>query len=225
MCCDTYQDKYVCYIPVLFAVRDGCILIRSYANMCVRIISRMMPYFYHILLFTSFCKDVQRTIFPDKYIRGLRSVLLWIGAQQQPTDASFLLNLMVLVVLVKTNSVQYFSISIYMVYTLVCYGLVRNTSRLIMMTSSNGNIFRVTGPLCGEFTGPGEFPTQRPVTRSFDVFFDRRLNKRLCKQPRGWWLETLSCSLWRQSDDRISIKLNVFLRFCKYVQRTIFSDK
>ena len=38
-----------------------------------------------------------------------------------------------------------------------------------MVTSSNGNIFRVTGPLCGEFTGPGEFPTQRPVTRSFDV--------------------------------------------------------
>ena len=25
----------------------------------------------------------------------------------------------------------------------------------------------------------GEFPTQRPVTRSFDVFFDLRLNKRL----------------------------------------------
>ena len=41
-----------------------------------------------------------------------------------------------------------------------------------MMTSSNGNIFRVTGPFCGEFTGPGEFPAQRPVTRSFGVFFD-----------------------------------------------------
>ena len=67
-----------------------------------------------------------------------------------------------------------------------------------MMTSSNGNIFRVTGPLCGEFTGPGEFPTQRPVTRSFDVFFDLRLNKRLSKQPWGWWFETLSWSLWRQ---------------------------
>ena len=38
-----------------------------------------------------------------------------------------------------------------------------------MMTSSNGNIFRDTGPLCRGFTGPGEFPTQRPVTRSFDV--------------------------------------------------------
>ena len=43
---------------------------------------------------------------------------------------------------------------------------------VFLMTSSNGNIFRNTGPLCGEFTGPGEFPSQRPVTRSFDVFFD-----------------------------------------------------
>ena len=58
-------------------------------------------------------------------------------------------------------------------------------------------IFRVTGPLCGEFTGPGEFPAQRPVTRSFDVFFDRRLNRRLSKQPWGWWFETPSWSLWR----------------------------
>ena len=67
-----------------------------------------------------------------------------------------------------------------------------------MMTSSNGNIFRVTGLLCGEFTGPGEFPAHRPVTRSFDVFFDLRLNKRLIKQPWGWWFETPSWSLWRQ---------------------------
>ena len=44
---------------------------------------------------------------------------------------------------------------------------------------------------------PGEFPTQRPVTRSFDVFFDLRLNKRLSEQSWGWWFETLSCSSWR----------------------------
>ena len=66
-----------------------------------------------------------------------------------------------------------------------------------MMTSSNGNIFRVTVHLCGEFTGPGEFPTQRPVTRSFDVFFDLSLNKRLSKQSRGWWFQTQSRPLWR----------------------------
>ena len=69
--------------------------------------------------------------------------------------------------------------------------------KLTMMTSSNGNIFRVTGPLCGEFTGPGEFLTQSPVTRSFDVYFDLRLNKRLNKQSRGWWFETLSRPFWR----------------------------
>ena len=37
---------------------------------------------------------------------------------------------------------------------------------------------------------PGEFPAQRPVTRSFDVFFDLRLNKRSSKQEWGWWFET-----------------------------------
>ena len=43
----------------------------------------------------------------------------------------------------------------------------------------------------------GELLTQRPVTRSFDVFFDLRLNKRLSKQSWCWWFETLSRSLWR----------------------------
>ena len=36
-----------------------------------------------------------------------------------------------------------------------------------------------------------------PVTRSFDVFFDLRLNKRLSKQSRRRWFETQSRSLWR----------------------------
>ena len=47
----------------------------------------------------------------------------------------------------------------------------------------------------------GEFPTQKPVTRSFDDFFDLRLNKRLSKQWWGWWLETLSNPLWRHRND------------------------
>ena len=44
----------------------------------------------------------------------------------------------------------------------------------------------------------GEFPTQRPVTRSFDVVFYLRLNKRLSKQSWGWWFETPSHPLWGQ---------------------------
>ena len=43
----------------------------------------------------------------------------------------------------------------------------------------------------------GEFPSQRPVTRSFDVFFDLRMNKRLSKQPRGRGFDTPSRPLWR----------------------------
>ena len=39
------------------------------------------------------------------------------------------------------------------------------------------------------------------VTRSFDVFCDLRLNKRLSKQPWGWWFETPSWSLWRHCND------------------------
>ena len=69
-------------------------------------------------------------------------------------------------------------------------------NRICMMTSSNGNIFRVTGPLCGEFTGHRWIPH----TKASDVehFFYLRLNKRLSKQPWGWWFETPLWSLWRQ---------------------------
>ena len=131
------------------------------------------------------------------------------------------------------------------------------------MTSSSGNLFHVTGHLCGEFTGhrcklchynditwaswssrspairvcaryfaqdefieastwwrhqmeifsallaicagnspvTGEFPTQRPVTRSLDIYFDLRPNERLSKQWWGWWFETLSRSLWRHRNE------------------------
>ena len=47
----------------------------------------------------------------------------------------------------------------------------------------------------------GNSPAQRPVMRSFDVFFNLRLIKRLSKQSRGWWFETPSGSLWRHCND------------------------
>ena len=60
---------------------------------------------------------------------------------------------------------------------------------------------------------PGEFPAQRPVTRSFDVFFDLRLNKRLSKQSWGWWFETLPCSSWRHCNEH-GIFLSILHRQC-----------
>ena len=77
-----------------------------------------------------------------------------------------------------------------------------NGRHFAMMTSSNGNMFRVTGPLGGEFTGPRWIPLTKAVTRSFGVFFDLRLNKRLSKQSRRRWFETPSRSLWRHCDGR-----------------------
>ena len=43
------------------------------------------------------------------------------------------------------------------------------------MTSSNGNIFRVTGHLCDEFTGHRWIPLTKASDADFDVFFDLRL--------------------------------------------------
>ena len=57
-----------------------------------------------------------------------------------------------------------------------------------MMTSSNGNTFCVTGPLWGNPPAIGGFPSQRPVTQNFDIFFDLWLYKRLSKQTRRQWL-------------------------------------
>ena len=75
-------------------------------------------------------------------------------------------------------------------------------SSSLMMTPSNGNISRVTvtGHLCGNSPVSGEFPAQRPVTRSFHVFFDRRPNKRLSKQSWGRWFEKHLPPLWRHSN-------------------------
>ena len=70
-------------------------------------------------------------------------------------------------------------------------------STTFMLTSSNGNIFRVTGPLWREFTWHRRIPLPKPVTRGFDVFFDLHLKKRLSKQSRRRWFETPSHSLWR----------------------------
>ena len=55
--------------------------------------------------------------------------------------------------------------------------------------------------------GNSPVPAQRSVTRSFDVFFDLRLNKRLNKQLWGWWFETLSRPLWRHSNVPLPLSL------------------
>ena len=61
----------------------------------------------------------------------------------------------------------------------------------------------------------GEFPSQRPVTRSFDVFFDLCMNKRLSKHSWGWWFETLPCSLWRHCNETLVFTSTTHPRWVK----------
>ena len=68
----------------------------------------------------------------------------------------------------------------------------------------------------------GEFPSQRPVTQSFNVFLHQRLNKRLSKPSRRWWFETPSRSLWRQRNDLNAARKGLMLwQTCDESSRTI----
>ena len=75
-------------------------------------------------------------------------------------------------------------------------------------------LFSTLLTLCaGNSPVTGEFPSQRPVTRSFEVFFDLRLNKWLSKQSRGWCFETPSRPSWRHcNDSKPKLYVNI-LRF------------
>ena len=86
--------------------------------------------------------------------------------------------------------------------------------------------------LCaGNSPVPGEIPAQRPATRSFDVFFDLRPNKRLSKQWWGCWFETHLCSLWRHRNGVRWLLAGIrptVLQFDKFsastMQFTLFKD-
>ena len=70
-------------------------------------------------------------------------------------------------------------------------------------------IFSALLAICRETSSvTGEFPSQRPVTRSFDIFFDLHLNKWLNKQSCGWWFDTPSCLLWHHCDVNFELNSN-----------------
>ena len=70
-----------------------------------------------------------------------------------------------------------------------------------MMTSSSETFSALLALCAGNSPVTNEFPSQRPVTQSFDVFFDLRLNK---QQSWCWLFETPSRSLWCHHNDRRS---------------------
>ena len=87
-------------------------------------------------------------------------------------------------------------------YNFLLDGPVDNKLALVPWWRHQMETFSALLAVCaGNSTVTGEFPSQRPVTRSFDVFFDLHLNKPLSKQSWGWWFETPSRSLWRHCNE------------------------
>ena len=78
--------------------------------------------------------------------------------------------------------------------------------------------FKLLALCVGNSPVTGEFPPQRPVTRSFYVFFDLRRNKPLSKQWGDRWFETPSCPLWSHCDEPIEVRW----RMCPPLNLIIF---
>ena len=105
------------------------------------------------------------------------------------------------VVCSKTNSVSQDKWQSHSNFSLnICINMINDTPSYFVQSwwRHQMETFSASMALCaGNSPVNSEFPTQRPVTRSFDVFYDLCLNKRLTKQSRGWWFETPSRSLLR----------------------------
>ena len=86
--------------------------------------------------------------------------------------------------------------------------------RTVMMTSSNGSMFVLLAFCAGNSSVTGK---QRPVTRSFYVFFDLHPIKRLSKQSRRQWFETPSRSLWRHRN----VMWNFYIFLTRQVRHSI----
>ena len=89
---------------------------------------------------------------------------------------------------------------------------VRLTEHCISWICNQMETFPALLALCAGISSvTGEFPSQRLVMRSSDVFFDLRLNKQLSKQSWGWWFETPSRSLWPHCNVSLNVQIDMSL--------------
>ena len=65
------------------------------------------------------------------------------------------------------------------IFVALCHGVQYSLLYKIMMTSSNGNIFHITGSLCGEFTGHRWIPRTKASDAELWCFF-------VCPWTYGW---------------------------------------
>ena len=95
---------------------------------------------------------------------------------------------------------------------------VRRQLNLSMMTSSNENIFRVTGPLCAEFTGHRWFPRTKASDAEPWCFLWSPPEATVEQTWIRRWFETPSRSLWRHCN---VMETSVFNKTKNHLQVTI----
>ena len=104
---------------------------------------------------------------------------------------------------------------------------VRNSLKKSSWWRHQMETFSALLALCaGNSPVTGEFPTQRPVTRNFDVFFDLLLSKRLSKESWGWWFETLLRPLWRHCNGLYTVNWYFYYSLTSISQKLLkFHEK
>ena len=97
-----------------------------------------------------------------------------------------------------------------------------STQYAIHWNDDNGKISTLLAFYAGISPVTGEFPSHRPVTRSFDVFFDLRLNKRLGKQSRRRCFETSLRLSWRHFNVHSGMSNGFRAWICNYIHSEFF---
>ena len=94
-----------------------------------------------------------------------------------------------------------------------------------MMTSSNRNIFHVTGPLFGEFTGHRWIPRTKASDAKLWCFLWSVPEWRLSKQPWGWWFDTPSSPLWRHCNGLKLLSIIIKGWLCECMHANVYRYK
>ena len=111
----------------------------------------------------------------------------------------------------NTNESTYFNVRARLITVMSVFDrTITYPQRLhVMMTSYMETFSALLALYEGNPSVTGGIPPQRPMTRSFDVFFDLRPSKRLSRQSRRMWFETPSRSLWHHCNVESAVNDNL----------------
>ena len=94
-------------------------------------------------------------------------------------------------------------------------GILILVRRHLYVVSPHTTFWALLALRSGKSLVTGDFPSQRPVARNFDVFFDFAPEERFSKQSRSRWFKTPSRSLWRHCNAASWFNCDQLWTLCK----------